>query len=183
MKNDELIEIRDLKGSAPSFTLKSSNLGFRQQGGETLLASGVIPRFTIDETVGKLEFERDQSGLTKIALEGPFLDARPFLDDDDEDDEVYDSPPMQISVAVDEMRTADDETVGYGKVYVDIDDQGKFNQLEFDAIAGAGDIYLRYKPDGSGKRTFRMEAEDAGAALKAFDLYDSMRGGNAGDLW
>ena len=177
LKNDVLQEIRDLKGTAPSFTLEPSTLGFRQQGGETLLSSATIPRFTIDETVARLEFERTSAGLAKIALEGPFLDLRPFLNKDEDEEEVYNNPPMQISVAVDRMRTAEEETVQYGKLYADIDGEGKFNQLEMDAIAGQGDIYLRYKPDASGKRVFRMEADDAGATLRAFDVYDNVRGG------
>jgi len=175
--NDELKEIRDLSGLAPSIVLKPSVLKFRQVGGETELASGRVSRFTLNETVARLEFEVEKNGRTKIVMDGPFLDLRPFLNNEGEKKDVYGSPPMEISVAVDQMRTADDETVQYGKLYVDIDAQGKFNQMEMDAIAGKGDIYLRYKPDGSGKRVFRLEADDAGATLKAFDLYDNVRGG------
>ena len=36
---------------------------------------------------------------------------------------------------------------------------------------------MRYKPDTTGERNFRLEADDAGAALRAFDMYDNMRGG------
>ncbi|MEM7650946.1 MAG: DUF3971 domain-containing protein, partial [Pseudomonadota bacterium] len=177
LRNDELLEILDLTGSAPSFTMETSKLNFRQRGQETELSSGNVSRFTIGETVAGLEFEIDPSGLAKISLSGPFLDLRPFLNNDASGDEPYEAPPLQISVAVDTMRTSDEETVQYGKIYADIDGQGKFNQLEMDAIAGAGDIYLRFKPDGSGRRTFRLEADDAGATLKAFDLYDNVIGG------
>jgi len=39
-------------------------------------------------------------------------------------------------------------------------------------------MYLRFKPEEeTGKRTFRMESSDAGYTLKAFGLYDKMRGG------
>ncbi|MCB1721623.1 MAG: hypothetical protein H6860_04955 [Rhodospirillales bacterium] len=177
LRNGELKEIVDLKGSAPSLSLESSVLRFRQKGEETELAGGKVSRFTLNETVARLEFEVGPSGQAKIVMDGPFLDARPFLDDEKEEGKPYDAPPMLISVAVDRMRTTDEETVQYAKLYIDIDGLGKINQMEMDGIAGAGDIYLRYKPDGSGKRVFRLEADDAGATLKAFDLYKGVRGG------
>lgn len=177
LKNGDLKEILDLKGSAPALKLESSHLRFRQKGEETELAGGKVSRFTLNETVAQLEFEVEPSGKTKIVLDGPFLDARPFMDDEKEEGKPYEAPPMLISVAADRMRTADEETVQYAKLYIDIDEQGTINQMEMDGIAGGGDIYLRYKPDGSGKRVFRLEADDAGAILKAFDLYKGVRGG------
>lgn len=178
MVNSELKEIRNLTGTAPKLSLETTTLGFRQHGDETQLSSGTVSRFTLNETVAKLEFERAVNGRTKIVLDGPFLDLRPFLNNEDEDkDKPYTAPPLEISVAVDRMRTADEQTVQYGKLYADIDGEGKFNQLEMDAIAGKGDVYLRYKPDGSGKRVFRLEADDAGATLKAFSVYDKIVGG------
>ncbi|MEZ5814207.1 MAG: DUF3971 domain-containing protein [Alphaproteobacteria bacterium] len=177
LKNGELKEVRTLRGSAPELRLEPSTIYFRQKGGETELSSGKIPRFTLGETVARLEFDVEQSGRTKIIMDGPFLDLRPFLDHEEKEDKPYENPPLEISVAVDAMRTADEETVQYGKIYADIDAAGRFNQMEMDAIAGAGDLYLRYKPDGSGKRVFRLEADDAGATLKAFGLYGNVRGG------
>src|SRR5690606_30415554 len=107
-----------------------------------------------------------------------FFDLRPFLDDEGkEEDKIYDAPPVIASVSADAMRTADGETVQYGKIYVDVDAEGHFNQLEMDAIVGKGDLYLRYKPDETGKRTFRLEADDAGATLRAFGIYDKIVGG------
>lgn len=178
LKNGALKEIVDLKGSAPSLSIAPSVLRFRQQGAETELVEGKISRFTLGETVARLEFEMEPSGRTKIVMDGPFLDARPFMDNEGKDpDKPYTAPPMLISVAADRMRTTEKETVQYAKLYIDIDGQGKFNQMEMDAVAGKGDVYLRYKPDGAGKRVFRLEADDAGATLKAFDLYKGVRGG------
>ncbi len=182
LKDDVLKEVRDLTFSGPGLNVEKSHLSFRGQDENTELSGGDISRFTLGETVAGVEFEvakggRDKTGLVKLVLDGAFLDLRPFLDNEGEEKKVYDGPPMKISVDVERMRTADEETVRSGKMYIDIDRAGKFNQLEVDAVAGAGDIYLRFKPDEAGKRVFRFEADDAGAALKAFDLYKSMRGG------
>ncbi len=177
LKAGVLTEVKNLTGIAPNLKLENSVFGFAERGGETELSMGRISRFALGETVSSLEFEIAPSGVTKIVMNGGFMDLRPFLADEEDKDKPYDSPPMQIYLSMDRMRTADEETVQYGKIFVDIDGAGKINQMEMDGIAGTGDLYLRYKPDASGKRVFRFEADDAGAALKAFDLYDDIRGG------
>ena len=111
-------------------------------------------------------------------MSGPFLDMRPFLDNSETKKEAYEGPSMMMSIDVLKARTSDTETIDAAKMYVDIDHLGKFNQLEMDANIGAGDLYLRFKPDETGKRTFHFEADDAGAVLKAFGLYKGMRGGS-----
>jgi len=73
---------------------------------------------------------------------------------------------------------APDESVfRNGKIFADLNGEGQFNQVEFDAVAGKGALYVRFKPDVNGKRVFRLEADDAGAVLSAFGLYPNVRGG------
>lgn len=179
-----LSHISGLQASAPGFKVEGATLSFVGSGDQTRISQAKIKRFVIGETIAGATVDFAESGLMKILMEGPYFDLRPFVDDGDEKgngqpgkDQPYEGPPQIISLAVDQMRTADKETVQYAKIYADIDNQGRFNQLEMDAIAGSGDIYLRYKPDSSGRRTFRLEADDAGAALKAFDVYRNIRGG------
>lgn len=180
LKNGALQRIEKLKGTAPALVLENSTLLFRQNNqGEDELASGSVSRFVLGETIGSLDFEIMPLGTTKFVMRGPYLDLRPFLNEDLKDGvkEPYQNPPIQISAKADTMRTSDEEVIQYGQIYADLDQLGKFNQLELDAIAGGGDIYLRYKPDEQGRRVFRMEADNAGATLKAFELYDNVIGG------
>lgn len=178
LQNGVLKRITELQGTAPNLKLEPSLLTFRKNKQETELEQIKVSRFILGETIGTLDVKFEKSGRIKAVLEGPFLDLRPFLGDENEEKkEQYNEPPLVLSVAVDRMRTANGETVQYGKIYADINSKGQFNQLEMDAIAGSGDIYLRYKPDNSGKRTFRLEADDAGATLKAFDVYSNIIGG------
>lgn len=177
LQNGALKEIRDMKGRATNFLLESSVLSFRSKGAETQLSSGNISRFTLNETVASMKFDVAADGRYDITMNGPFLDFRPFLNDEGEKEGPYANPPLRISIAVDRMRTTDGETLRYSKISADIDAQGVFNRLEMDAIAGKGDLRLRYKPDNTGRRVFRLEAADAGAALKAFSIYDNMIGG------
>lgn len=175
-KNEELKEIKNLKATAPRFTLEDTSLAFSGKGKDTYLSSGKVKRFTLDETDARLDFTIDANGQVKMLFDGPFLDARPFLDTEEQKKD-YADPPSILSVTAAKMRTADQQTLSETKLYMDIDDEGRFNQLEMDAKVGKGDIYLRFKPDKEGKRKFFMEVTDAGAFLKAFNLYNGMRGG------
>lgn len=177
LKDGFLHSIEGLSGEAPSLTLETTKLAFRRKGEEAALESGKISRFTLGETVAALKFDIAQNGFLKIVMDGPYLDLRPFLNNQAEADKPYTAPPMQISVAVDRMKTNETDQIQYAKIYSYIDEQGRFNQLELDGIAGKGDLYVRYKPDETGKRTFRLEAEDAGATLKAFGVYQNIVGG------
>lgn len=182
MRDNELHRISGLSANAPNFKMEKSAIAFRGTGEATEISRAEISRFILGETISNASVDITPSGQMKIVMDGAFLDLRPFLDKDDEAGqdraaEPYDNPPMILSISMDQMRPADGEVIQYGKLYADIDDQGRFNQLEMDAIAGAGDIYLRYKANAQGVRTFRFEADDAGAALKAFDVYKGIRGG------
>lgn len=176
LDNGILKSVVNLKGTAPKFSLEEATINFQQKGEETELLNGKAKRFVINKTDSNLEFEIAPSGQIKMVLAGPTLDIRPFLNDDG-GSKVYEDPPMLVSVSADRMITSPKQSILKGKIYADIDTKGRFNQLEMDGIAGQGDIYLRYKPDDTGKRVFRLEADDAGAALKAFDVYDQMVGG------
>ncbi len=173
LEGENLSSISNLKIDAPNLALNNGSVGFRNG----VLSSVVLPGVAINETRGDVNIDFAASGAMKVLLKGAFLDMRPLLANDDTNAAEYNEPPMVVSVSATKMRTADQEIVTNAKIYADIDNKGRFNQLEMDARAGAGDIYLRYKPDASGKRTFHFEADDAGAALKAFDIYRNIRGG------
>src|SRR5262249_18226289 len=95
----------------------------------------------------------------------------------DDSQAPYNKPPMQITTSADRMRAADKDTLQHCKSFVDIDGAGHFNSLEFDGIAGNGDGYIRYKPDDAGNDVFTMQAEDAGATLRALGVYENIVGG------
>ncbi|MCD8526474.1 MAG: DUF3971 domain-containing protein [Alphaproteobacteria bacterium] len=172
LQDDKLRELKDFTVEAEHLKIEPSQLTFTETDGEVTVQSAVMPQFFVNETLANLSMERAGKQM-KIILNGKFLDARALLKDDKKPD-AEPKTPMLISVSVDQMRTADDQTVQYAKIYADINAEGAFDQFEVDAIAGAGDVYLRYKPDEQGERSFHFEADDAGAALKAFGVYDNI---------
>ncbi len=176
LENDILKDIKDLKGKGYNMLLEPSTLTFRQHGKDTELSGGKISRFTMNETVGTLAFTISESGQYALNLTGPFLDSRPFLTNK-KTEKPYTNPPIKLSLAMDRMRTTDEDVVQYPKIKADIDGQGIFNMLEMEGIAGSSALTVHYKPDSTGKRSFFVQTKDAGAALKAFGVYNNLIGG------
>lgn len=173
LSSEKIKEIKGLNLATTGMAIRDGSLGFKAEE----LSSGVFPYFEVGQSKGRVEFEIAPEGAQRITMDMAFLDLRPFLDKEEEAEPVYDDPPRVISIKAAQMRASDYPVMTNGKFYMDIDSQGKFNQIEMDGVAGSGDIYLRYKPDETGKRVFRLEADDAGKTLEAFDLYDKIRGG------
>ena len=175
-KDGKIQNITDLTAEGKGFKLSKSNVLFKHQGGDVSLSRGSISHFSLGETKAKLDFVFQDDGAVHILMDADVLDAQSFLDPDD-DVSAYEEPPMKISVSAKQMRTAPKEIAKNTTLFFDIDDQGRFNQMEMDATIGKDKLYVRFKPDKKGVRTFRLKAGDAGAFLKAFGLYDNIRGG------
>lgn len=205
MKNGIIREVTDLYVQTAQLHLENGRFAFAAREGESVLKQGKIERARLQETDLAIEFEilRDESGDTlRLAANGPFLDARPFLSDkkgDGATDTVHDAAldaektlvaeaqeemagddaPMRViaSVSAERMRTAAARMVESARIYMDMGADDDIKQFEMDAVAGTGDIYLRLKPNENGIMTLRLEADDAGETLQAFDIYNNMRGG------
>lgn len=176
LKNGVLQSIKNLTAKGEGFTLAKSDIAFKQKDGQTSLANGKLSDFVLEKTTGALEFVFDKNGVVNIVIKSKTFDARPFMATKEKIGD-YSEPPMKISVNAQTMITAPDETVRDVTMFYDIDGQGRFNRMEMDAKVGAGSIFVRFKPDNEGKRIFRMKSDDAGAMLKAFQLYSNIRGG------
>ena len=175
LQNGSLKTISGLKATGPQLDIKDASFSFAEKNGKTALTGGKVPAFAAGETAAKMDFSVNGAGKYSIAIDGAFFDLRPSLESDDS--VVYNEPAMEISIAADRLRAADEETIRQARLAVDIDSEGHFNTLELSGVAGKGNVSIRYKPDESGKRVFRMEAEDAGGALKAFGVYENIVGG------
>jgi hypothetical protein len=182
MNKGVLKTVEGLRLSAPNLSLKDARLTFAPMNGKTAeLSGGVLPLATIGRTQAKADFEVTPKNLLKVSASGPVFDAYPFMQGDETRADKTEKPEnpltMMVSLSADRMLTGEDLSLGKTKIYLETDTDGDMTRLEMDSIAGVGDIYLRFKPDAAGKRSFRLEAADAGATLKAFDLYDQVRGG------
>jgi hypothetical protein len=180
MINGETTGITDLSISAPGLSITNASLGFVQRAGKADISKGSIPAIEINDTKGNAIFDVSSNGIYKITADLATLDARPFLSKKNENAPIIEQDhqtPMVIIVNAQSMMTHQDQTVQNTKLYIDIDSNKRFNQLEMDGSIGRDKIYLRYKPNEAGQRTFRFEADNAGTTLSAFGLYDKIRGG------
>lgn len=171
-------DVSGLSVQAEGLDLQGGNLVFAQRGGETVLLEGSAPVFKVAATEGVLEFEVSPAGQYKLTLDLDTLDLRPVLSKEEKSEEGAEQIPLVLSIKAEHVLTKGDGFVRQGKIYLDADEDGRFNRLELDALTESGsDIYLRYKPDEADGRVFRFEADDAGETLAAFGLYDQIRGG------
>jgi len=185
LRDEVMQEITDLNLKTRNFSLNNARLIF--EGADSELRRGNIESAVLGRTAMNVDFEITPGNLLKVIAKGPVLDASSFIKPGgengaaavQEDDDNEPAQPMHISATAAKMYTGEDLSISQTKLYIETDTDGDITQLEMDAKAGQGDVYLRFKPEAaSGKRTFRLESSDAGALLKAFDLYENMSGGS-----
>lgn len=180
-KNGEVTEVNNLDIKTDELSVSDMRLIFDQVGQETVLRRGSAPHFVLKETDIDLEFEIAGENLLKVKASGPFMDAQPFLDKNKEEraggDGEDDNMALQTFLDIDRLRTHPARIIENVKIYMDMDPKGEIRQFEMDAVAGKGDIYFRLKPNERGMLSAHLEAGDAGAALRAFDVYENVNGG------
>ncbi|MFP4097601.1 MAG: DUF3971 domain-containing protein [Alphaproteobacteria bacterium] len=186
-----LIKVHNLRGQTPDFTLEGGTLDFISvpvsgEEGEmqVFLFGGQIDAFTLGETQAALEFSYDEMRAVDIKMEAAFLDARPFLNAEEQGQVdgqpvAYDFPPMRIGVQADSVRTAPQKTAQDVRIDMEIDGQGRFDRMDMDGRIGSSNVLVRFNDAGDkdGGRTFRLRTKDAGALLSAFGVYNNLVGG------
>lgn len=187
LKKDKLQSLKEISVSTQNLQLDKGELYF---DGDNDLRRGSVPRFQVDATDAALDFTIEpETELTTINIAGPVFDLSAFVGGKEQsvsqvavdgivdEGDTYDSAPLKIAITADVMTAGGKEDLRAGKIFADIASDGRFNALTFDAQAGGGGVMMRYAPNAQGAQTFSLEAEDAGAALRAFDMFDDIRGG------
>lgn len=182
LENEQLQEIADLNVTTPELSLTGGRLIFGQGPNGAAFRRGRFESLTYGETEISFDLEQTSPQSMTIDVKGPFLDARTFLRDDPPSrasEQAGGDLPMAItaSVNVTRMRTHDARLVEGVSLYFEQAPNSLLRRLEFDAEAGGGQMYFRLRPNDAGLQTLQFEAENAGAALRAFDIYDNIRGG------
>lgn len=176
-----LQEIKDLSVQTPDMNMDKARLVFKEEKGESVLRQGTFPRVTLGENDLGLNLEVMPGGAMKLTVTGAVFDARPFLNKERAAGEPppppYTGPAIVATINTARMRTHPGRMIEKAKVYLDMAANGDIRRLEVDAQAGKGAVYMRLRPDQSGLMTLRLEADDAGAAMNAFGIYENVRGG------
>lgn len=178
LQGEEMKRISALSIDTQDFKIREGELYFRTlPDGKPQIAGGKIPSALLGKTSQAVEFTVSQDDHWTVNASGAVFDAEPFLRDNPNKDRSADNPSFAITMAADTMLTKKQESIKKARLKVNLSRIATIEQMELDAFAGKGDIYLRYKPNAAGQRNFHMEATDAGATLKAFDIFRDVIGG------
>jgi len=186
LQNDVIKEVKNIELKSRDFTLSGGAISFiKQNGKEADIDFGKIQKATLGKTTMTVDFDVTPENVLIVRAEGPVFDALPFLDEGEKSDLGIEADgavqekvqPMRISLTADQMLTKNQQSVRGARLYSETDEDGDVTRLEYDAAVGKGSMFVRFRPDSTGKRTFRLETNDAGAALYAFGLYENVFGG------
>ncbi len=179
LKSNVLKTITGLSLETQDLKVDNATLTFRQlKGTEVELARAQLGSAKIGKTLQTVDLEITPGNTWKVKAEGTVFDAGPFLKDEPKGNIPQDNPAFEISLKTDTMLTKKEQSIQKAKLYIELNKRTNVERLEVDAFAGKGSIYVRYKPNQSGQRNFHMEATDAGATLKAFDVFPDVIGGS-----
>lgn len=180
-------ELNDITITGRDFSVGKAAIKFAPRDGKSAdLSSGTINGAKIGKTQMDATFEVDRNNVMNVTAKGPVFDLGPFLAETQGAEAGLPMPPaekkqqqaMAISMKADTMPAANNQSIRAVKTYLEIDTDGDITRLEMDGGVGkAGNLFVRFRPDAAGKRTFRLESGDAGAVLYTFGLYENIHGG------
>lgn len=167
-----------------------------------LSASGTAALTPDGKEIGKLALDRLRVGNTdltattidfaggrpEIVIGGGIVDAAPFLESDEEAPPAEgattplppetEQQPFKLTAAHLDRVMLDPDRV-LQNVRLALDHSGEYwERLELDATLDKGSsVMLRYVPAEGQRHELKVEASDAGAALRLLDIIDDVRGG------
>ncbi len=162
----------------PSFSIGGGGLEITGSAG---IRDGSLRRVTIS----RLAFgETDLSGIIvpgddawDMDVRGPKLDLTAWLDTDDQAEEERErTASMTISLDIDTVRLQPERALANVAGALVFDGR-LWSRMELQAaLDGGGSLKLDLRP-GNGRRSLKIQSDDAGAVLRTFDLYDEVLGG------
>ena len=172
--NIERIENLNIKGLG--LMLQDAQIDFAQRNGREVLSALTIPEAKIGRSDGKVAIEFMPDNRLNIRADMQQFDLQ-AITSAAKGERPGDRVPILVNFTAQDMLVKDDRGLSDVQIFAVLSADGRFDQLELDARAGTGDVYLRYKPDQAGVRAFRFEADDAGATLYSLGAYDDIVGG------
>ncbi len=178
MGDSKVIKIADLSVTGKGLKI-IGEVRLSKDGGGLLTAS--LPRFILSDT-NQLALEVDNtSGQLKIGVGGASLDARPLIS------QMMSSkvaatgtarePPVSINTNISRIYVHRGETVNNLKgSLVTADGAVQSAEITGNYVNGAP-ITMRITRDNGGNRRMRVTGRDAGATLRAVNLYSKIAGG------
>jgi uncharacterized protein YhdP len=185
LKDGEVQEIKNLNIKTADSAVKNASLKFGKIGNTWDVKTASFTNAKILKNSFDLNVTRISPQMMRFEVDAKYLDLLPFLSFNKANDaakpDAKDSAELQIEVFAKVAHLNTSKKSGFitnAKSYVLVGADDTVKQLELDATSGDRAVYLRYKPELKSKALeFRLEADNAGAFLRAFDLYDNAVGG------
>ena len=114
--------------------------------------------------------------VTRIAIEGASLDARPYIEDLMGDDALH-SGQLLLDLDVERVTTADDRHLTNLRARFETDSEGRHIGFMEGTLATGAPMSFSLEPQGS-KRLITVRSRDAGAVARTFKIYDNAVGGD-----
>ena len=187
LEQDVLKELTGVNLKTRDFTVPNATIGFAPRGDKKAdLDRGKLPGVTLGKTKADVSFDVDKSGAMAIKANASVFDLAPFLQETETSklNAKAAAPvkekrqPMKITLAAPRMLAKNDQEARATKSYLETDADGDITRIEYDATIGKGKLSVRFRPETTGQRTFRLTTNDAGAVLYTFGLYENLVGGD-----
>ena len=114
--------------------------------------------------------------VTRIAIEGASLDARPYIEDLMGDDALH-SGQLLLDLDVERVITTDDRHLTNLRARFETDGEGRHIGFMEGTLASGAPMSFSLEPQGS-KRLITVRSRDAGAVARTFKIYDNAVGGD-----
>ncbi len=188
LKDNVIKQLSDVSITGNDFSVSKATINFAPMNGKSAdLSSGNLPNAVIGKTRMAVTFKVDDKNVMNVDAKGSVFDLAPFLQETESSDmglQAQGQLPkkkqqaMAITMTADEMLGANGQSVRGAKSYLQTDTEGDITRVTLEGSVGkAGRLLVRFMPDSTSRRTFRLETNDAGAVLYTFGLYENIHGG------
>ncbi len=159
--------------------------GAEVKGDADFAPGGTIKKASFQKLVlGSTDAALQVEGLGKdgydIHVTGRQLDASPLFSDqahaNSDAEAAKPVTPMRVSLTVGRLVTGKDKALDNAKASFARNAWGRLDNLRLDALAGGKPLSVQYAPQGSG-HALLFQADNAGQALMALGISNSIRGG------
>lgn len=183
IQKGEVRRVDDLKISVDKAGQAIGSLVFGKVGQINDIKTGRFSSVTLAGANNfALSFIQTSPDLFDVSITGKQLDARPFLGakkefSDFKDD--TDSSMVNATVRVSQMKTGDDKDQMLSSPTLTLKTNAKGDVIYLDLFGSftGGDVTVSLKPNANKKSELHIKSENAGAALRVLDIYDTMIGG------
>lgn len=183
IQKGEVRRIDDLKISIDKAGQAAGNLTFGKVGQVNDVKTGKFSNVTVAGANNfALSFTQTSPNIYDVSITGKQLDARPFLGGKRNDSHIKasaNSSQVNAIVKVSQMKTGDDkdQILLSPDLSLKTNSAGDVTFLDLKGNFTGGNISVSLKPNASGKSEIHIQSDNAGAALRTLDIYDTMIGG------